>query len=437
MSVGFVTLILFLLLVSLLITGLPLAFCLGATAIILTIWRVGPEALFLVTTTAFHSWSLYTLIALPLFVLMATFLSKSDIADDLYELMLHWMGPLRGGLAMGTVIICAIFAAMSGVSAAGTVTMGLTALPSMLKRGYHQDIALGAISAGGSLGILIPPSIIMIVFASITGTSVARLFMAGFVPGLVITAIFVFYIGLRCVIQPELGPVLPKEDRFPLRKKISLLRGIFFPIILVFLVLGSIYTGITTPTEASAIGALGALVCVVIKGRFSWKVFQEATLGAFRVSVMCGWIVLGAKLFSHVYATTGAGEFILSIFSGLETNRWLILIVMQIILFLLGMFIDPIGIMMITLPVFMPIVEQFGFHPIWFGILFTVNMELAYITPPFGFNLFYLKGVVPETITMGDIYRSVIPFVVLEAIGLAIVIIFPRLSLWLPQLLLG
>ena len=208
MSVGFVTLVLFLLLVSLLITGLPLAFCLGATAIILTIWQVGPEALFLVTTTAFHSWSLYTLIALPLFVLMATFLSKSDIADDLYELMFHWMGPLRGGLAMGTVIICAIFAAMSGVSAAGTVTMGLTALPSMLKRGYHQDIALGAISAGGSLGILIPPSIIMIVFASITGTSVAKLFMAGFVPGLVITAIFVFYIGLRCVIQPQLGPVL-------------------------------------------------------------------------------------------------------------------------------------------------------------------------------------------------------------------------------------
>jgi len=368
---------------------------------------------------------------------MANFLSKSEIADDLYEMMYHWMGPMRGGLAIGTIIICAIFAAMSGVSAAGTVTMGLTALPSMLKRGYQKDMVLGTIAAGGSLGILIPPSIIMIVFASLTGTSVAKLFMAGFIPGLVITAIFIIYIGFRCLLQPHLGPALPPEDRLSLRQKVALLQGIFFPIVLVMLVLGSIYTGIATPTEASAVGALGALLCVAIKGRLTWKIFQDANMGAFRVSVMCGWIVLGAKLFSHVYATTGASDFILSIFSGLEVSPLVILIVMQVILFLLGMFIDPIGIMMITLPVFMPIADQLGFHPVWFGILFTINMELAYITPPFGFNLFYLKGVVPEDITLTDIYRSVIPFVVLESIGLAIIILFPALSLWLPDVLLG
>ena len=437
MSIGVVTLILFGLLALLLISGLPLAFGLGATAVVLTLWRLGPEALYIITSTAFSSWSLYTLVALPLFVLMANFLSRSGIADDLYQMMHHWMGPLRGGLAMGTVIICAVFAAMSGVSAAGTVTMGIVALPAMLSRGYQKDIAVGSISAGGSLGILIPPSIIMIIFDSLTGESVGRLFMGGVIPGLVICAIFVTYIGIRSLLQPHLGPALPKEERVSLSQKFKLIRALFFPISLVLLVLGTIYTGITTPTEASAIGAFGALICTIINRRFSWKMFKEATLGAFRLSVMCGWIVLGAKCFSHIYAATGASEFMLGLVSGFEVSPWLVLIAMLLVLFVLGMFIDPIGIMMITLPVFAPLVEQLGFNMVWFGILFTINMELAYITPPFGFNLFYMKGVVPSNITMGDIYRSIVPFVVLEMIGLALVMMVPQLALWLPSTMLG
>lgn len=437
MSIGAVTLILFGFLALLLISGLPLAFGLGATAVVLILWQLGPEALYIITSTAFSSWSLYTLVALPLFVLMANFLSRSGIADDLYEMMHNWMGPLRGGLAMGTVIICAVFAAMSGVSAAGTVTMGIVALPAMLSRGYQKDIAVGSISAGGSLGILIPPSIIMIIFASLTGESVGRLFMGGVIPGLVICAIFVTYIGIRSLLQPHLGPALPKEERVSLSQKFKLIRALFFPISLVLLVLGTIYTGVTTPTEASAIGAFGALICTIINRRFSWKMFKEATLGAFRLSVMCGWIVLGAKCFSHIYAATGASEFMLGIVSGFEVSPWLVLIAMLLVLFVLGMFIDPIGIMMITLPVFAPLVEQLGFNMVWFGILFTINMELAYITPPFGFNLFYMKGVVPSSITMGDIYRSIVPFVVLEMIGLALVMVVPQLALWLPGTMLG
>lgn len=205
------------------------------------------------------------------------------------------------------------------------------------------------------------------------------------------------------------------------------------PILLVLLVLGTIYTGICTPTEASAVGAFGALVCTIINRRFSWQMFNEATLGAFRLSVMCGWIVLGAKCFTHVYTATGAGDLILTLISGLQVNRWLIMIAMQFILLILGCFIDPIGIMMITLPVFTPIVVAAGFNLVWFGILFTINMELAYITPPFGFNLFYMKGVVPEDITMGDIYRSIVPFVGLEMTGLALVMAFPQIALWLPN----
>jgi tripartite ATP-independent transporter DctM subunit len=437
MSIGLVTAILFIFLALLLLSGLPLAFGLGATAVVLALWRMGPEALFLLTTTAFSSWTLYTLVALPLFVLMANFLARSGIADDLYEMMYHWLGPLRGGLAMGTVIICALFAAMSGVSAAGTVTMGLVALPSMLRRNYHKDIALGAISAGGSLGILIPPSIIMIVFASLTGASVGKLFMGGVIPGVVIAALFVIYIGIRTLIQPHLGPSIPDEEKISWGQKLKLIRAVIFPVALVVLVLGTIYTGITTPTEASAIGAFGALVCTLVKGRFSWAMFQEATLDAFKLSVMVGWIVLGAKAFSHIYAATGAGNFILGMISGLELSSWLVLLAMQLILFILGMFIDPIGIMMITLPVFLPLSQELGFDLIWFGVLFTVNMELAFISPPFGLNLFYMKGVVPSTIGMGDIYRSVLPFIALEVLGLILIILFPQLVLWLPNAMMG
>jgi len=433
MTVGAITIIIFALIALMLLSGLPLAFGLGATAVVLTLWQMGPESLFLITTTAFSSWTMYTLIALPLFVLMANFLARSGIADDLYEMMYHWMSGLRGGLAMGTVLICALFAAMSGVSAAGTVTMGLVALPSMLKRGYKKDIAVGAISAGGSLGILIPPSIIMIVFASLTGESVGKLFMGGVIPGLIISALFVSYIGIRCFFRPQLGPTLPKEERLPLRSKLVLFRAVLFPVGLVLLVLGSIYAGITTPTEASAIGAFGALLCVIVKKRFSWTMFRDACLGALRLSVMAGWIMLGAKLFSHIYAATGAGDFLVGLITGMNIGPWVVLILMQVILFLLGMFIDPIGIMMITIPVFLPLVEQFGFSPLWFGIIYTINMELAYITPPFGFNLFYMKGVVPKEISMGDIYRSVLPFVGLEAIGLVLVMAFPVLALLIPS----
>ena len=437
MSIGLVTLILFIFLALLLLSGLPLAFGLGATAVVLALWKMGPEALFLLTTTAFSSWTLYILVALPLFVLMANFLARSGIADDLYEMMYHWIGSLRGGLAMGTVIICALFAAMSGVSAAGTVTMGLVALPSMLKRNYHKDIAVGAISAGGSLGILIPPSIIMIVFASLTGASVGKLFMGGFIPGLVIAGLFVTYIGIRTQIQPHLGPSIPEEEKISWGQKFRLVRAVIFPVALVVLVLGTIYTGITTPTEASAIGAFGALICTIVKRRFSWAMFQEATLEAFKLSVMVGWIVLGAKAFSHIYAATGAGNFILGLISGLELSSWLILVAMQLILFVLGMFIDPIGIMMITLPVFLPLSKELGFDLIWFGVLFTINMELAFISPPFGMTLFYMKGVVPNSISMGDIYRSVLPFMALEVLGLGLVILFPQLVLWLPNAIMG
>jgi len=436
-SVGLLTVILFFILIVLLVTGLPVAFSLGFAGLILMLWQLGTSSLYLIFATAFSNWNNYILLAIPLFVLMANFLKESGIADDLYEMMYRWMGPLRGGLAMGTVVICAIFAAMSGVSAAGTVTMGKIALPSMLKRGYDKRIALGAIAAAGSLGILIPPSVMMVIFASLTGESVARLFIGGVIPGIMLAGIFIIYIGVRALFQPQLGPAVPKEELYPLRQKLVVFRAVAVPVMLILLVLGIIYLGVATPTEAAGIGAFGAIIVSVINRRFSWSVLREASKDALFVTVMCGWIVLGAKSFAHVYTQVGVPAFLSDVIVGLGVNRWVIIVMMQLILLILGCFIDPMGIMMITLPVFVPIIEELGFSLLWFGILFTVNMEIGYITPPFGFNLFYLKGVAPPGITLRDIYNSITPFVVLEIIGLAMLMVFPQIVLWLPQTMMG
>ena len=434
MNIALITILLFGLLLLLLALGFPLAFCFGSVAVIFITWQWGSEALFILATTAFSSWTSFILIAVPLFILMANFLERSGLADDLYDMMYKWAGSLRGGLAMGTVLICAIFAAMAGISGVATVTMGLIALPSMLRRNYDKIIAVGCISAGGTLGILIPPSIIMILYASLTGESVGKLFMGGVFPGIILAAIFIAYIGIRTFFQPHLGPPIPKEERATWKEKFQSLKAVILPIILIFLVLGVIYTGICTPTEASGIGALGALVVIIIKRRFTWQMFTDALRRTLNLTAMVMWILLGAKCFSHIYIAIGASEFVHSVITGFEVNRWIILIGMQVVFFILGCFMDPAGIIMICTPVFIPLIKKLGFDPVWFGVLFTINMEIGYITPPFGFNLFYMKSLAgPMGVSMGEIYRSIIPFTILAILGIVIIMLFPQLVLWLPS----
>jgi tripartite ATP-independent transporter DctM subunit len=438
MSLSLITILLFGLLLLLLSLGLPLTFCFGGVAVLFMVWQWGPASLFTLDTTAYGEWTSFILIAVPLFILMANVLERSGIAEDLYEMMYRWMGGLKGGLGMGTIAICAVFAAMAGISAVATVTMGLIALPSMLKRNYDPSIAVGCISAGGTLGILIPPSVIMILYASLTGTSVGKLFMGGIIPGLLLSLIFIAYIGIRCQIQPHIGPPVPKEERYSMGEKIRSLYAVIAPIILILLVLGLLYLGICTPTEAAGIGAMGAFVVLFVKKRFTWSVLHDSLTRTCRLSAMVLWILLGAKCFSHVYTALGASDLVYSIFTGMEVNRWLLLIAMQFILLIMGFFMDPAGIIMICTPVFVPLASQMGFDPIWFGVLFTINMELGYITPPFGFNLFYMKGLAgPLGISMQQIYRSIVPFVILEIIGLAIIMAFPSLVLWIPQKMIG
>ncbi|MEW5912393.1 MAG: TRAP transporter large permease subunit [Thermodesulfobacteriota bacterium] len=424
-------LLLLILVLVLLGLGIPIGFALGGVSVAGVLLLMGPEGLYMLFATAYGEVTNYLLIAVPLYIFMANMLGVSDLADDLYQAVHSWFGRLRGGLAIGTVVICALFAAMAGISSVATVAMGLIALPSMLKRGYHKHLALGCISAGGALGILIPPSIIMIIYGSIAEVSIGQLFMGGVVPGILLTLIFVVYIGVRCLISPELGP--PDTERLSLVDKVKAVRGIVLPLLLIASVLGVIYFGVCTPTEAAAIGAAGALLCSLIYGKLTLRNLYQACMRTLRLNAMVLWIMIGAVAFSHLMSLAGLHTHTLNLISKVKAEPWVILAVMQLTFFILGMFLDPAGVIMITTPVFLPIVNQLGFDPVWFGVLFVINMEMAYLTPPFGFNLFIMKGVAPPDISMSDIYRSIIPYVALQALCLVLAIIFPKLILWLPQ----
>ena len=437
MNVGLITVLLFGSMLIPLAMGIPIAFALGGVAVIFIFLMWDVTGLIVLPAQAMSAATSFVLVALPLFIFMGNMLQRSGVAEKLYETFYRWLGPVRGGLAMGTVLICTIFAAMAGISGAATVTMGVVALPSMLKRNYDKKIAIGCISAGGALGVLIPPSILMILLSLFTGVSVGRLFAGGVIPGLVLAALFIGYIAVRCWFQPNLGPALPPEDRVTWSEKIISLRAVILPILLVLAVLGTIFTGIATPTEAAAVGAMGSIICAAIGRQLTWQNLKEASYASLRLTVMVMWIFLGASCFANVYTAVGGPQFMNEFILGLGLNRWVVFIGMQLSFFILGCFLDPTAIMMITTPVFLPLIITMGFDPLWYGIVFVVNMEMAFLTPPFGFNLFYMKGVVPKGITMGDIYRSVGPFVILQAIGLIIVILFPSLATWLPNLWLG
>jgi tripartite ATP-independent transporter DctM subunit len=432
MSIELLTIVFFLTLFVILLLGLPLSFVLGGVSLIFIYFTWGPQGFYMVGAQIWGGMTKFTLVAIPLFVLMAMLLERAGIANDLYEMMYLWFGPIRGGLAIGTVVICAIFAAMCGISGAAVVSMGSIALPSMLKRNYNKSLALGCINSGGGWGILIPPSVIMILYALISGESVGKLFAAGIFPGLLLLFLVSTYIGVRCYFQPHLGPPLDPEQRGDWKRKLISLKAILLPALVVISVLGCIIMGITTITEAAAIGVLGALFSVQVHSKVTWKIIREACERTLRLTGMIMWILFGAYCFSAAYQGMGAPHFISHVMEHVPGGAWGSMIFIQIFIFVLAMVLDPAGIMMITVPIFLPVVLAHGFDPVWFGILFTINMEIGYMTPPFGFNLFYLKAIVPPSITMVDIYRSVIPFTLVESTGLAIVMFFPKIATWLP-----
>ncbi len=434
MSIELVTVVMFGGLIAALVMGIPLAWCLGGVAVIVTYLLWGTEGMLLIVFNTFGSMWNIVLVAIPLFISMGILLERAGIAESLFETMHRWSGRLRGGIAMGTVGICAIFAAMTGVTATATLTMGLIAVPAMLKRGYNKNIALGTVAGAGTLGILIPPSIISILIALIGRVSVGKLFMAGVVPGLLLGAMFIAYIGIRAWLNPQLCP--PHPERFTLKEKILSLRAVILPLLIIVAVLGSIFFGIATPTEASSLGVVAVLIAVAIHRRFSWKLIKDTTTETFRITVLTMWIFFGAMVFSAVYARAGGASFITELVMGLGMGRWGILIAINLIAFSLGMFLDPFAIIFILVPIGFPMIKELGFDPIWFGILFVINMQMGYVTPPFGYQLFYLKSVAPPGITTGDIYKSIFPFLGVLIAGMAIIMIFPQIALWLPNLMM-
>lgn len=436
MSIELITILLFGSLFTLIFLGVPVAFALGAVSVIFLTIFVGSQALFMIPTIVFKQMN-PLLLSVPLFLLMANMLERSGIAEDLYEAMYKCLGSLKGGLAIGTVLIGTIFAAISGITGTATVTMGLIALPSMLKRGYDKHLVVGSIMAGGALGIVIPPSVDMIIYASATGESIGKLFFGGLVPGIVIAIMHMLYIGTICALKPSLGPAIPQEETISLKEKIKSLKPVIGPLILIVVILGVIYQGIATPTEAAAVGAFGVFVLSALnkKNRINWAMVASALQRTLRLTCMVLWLVAVASCFNACFIRLGARDLIIKLIVGADLDRWIVLIIIQITIFILGMVMDDYAIILLAAPIYLPIIKSLGFDTLWFGILFILNIECAFLTPPYGFNLFYMKGIVPKEITTLDLYKSVVPFVIIQLLGLILTMIFPSIATWLPSMM--
>ena len=437
MSIEWITVLLFGGMLLLLLTGLPITFILGGFGIVVAFFLWGPESLTMVLFGVRSVMGYGVLVSIPLFVFMGMILSRSGIIDAFYTAMLNWLGFLPGSLAMVTVGVCTVMAAMVGEVTPATLTMGTIALPAMLKRGYDKEIAIGCIQAGAALGFLIPPSVIAILYAVVAKQSIGQFFAGGLVPGLLLAAMITVYVVVRSAIQPRLAPVVPREERASWREKFSSLRALIFPVLVVGMVLGSILLGIATPVEASAIGAFATLIGAAITRKLSWSMLKDATSMTLRLTAIAMWIFVAALAFGKVYGALGASELVEKTLNVLNVGPLGVLIIMQLSYFFLGMILDDTAILFICLPIYIPIAIHLGFSPLWFGVLYIVNMQMAYLTPPFGYCLFLIKSVVPKDITMGDIYRSVWPFVIIQGICLALCIAFPEIVLWFPKLLFG
>lgn len=433
MSSEFVLAIMFASLVGLLLTGLPLAFTLGALALVFTITLWGPAALSVTVLNLYSTMTSESLLAIPLYVMMASILQRSGVIESLYRAMELWSRRLPGGLAVGTIAICTIIAAMTGIVGAAVAAMGMLALPSMLKRKYSPELAIGTICAGGTLGILIPPSVITIVYAVTAQASIGQMFIAGVVPGLLLASLYIGYIVLRSALNPSIAPRPDNEAPATWEERVASLKSLVLPLLIIVGVLGTIYMGIATPTEAAAVGVFLAFLSSLIERRFGWELISGVALDVVKVTAMILWITIGARAFVAIFTGTGGADFLLSFIQDLDANRWIVLAIMLGILFFLGMFLDEMGIILLCVPVFLPVIDFLEFDRLWFGILFLVSAQMAYISPPFGYTLFYMKGVLPAGIGMGTVYRAIVPFILLQAIGIFICALFPELVLWLPQ----
>ena len=432
MDVGTISLAIPALLILLLLAGIPLAFATGMTAAIAAVVLFGPNSLLLIVSRIFDLTTNYSLLSVPMFVLMGFILERSGVAEALYRALHIWTARIPGGLAVATILAGTVMAAMVGVVGAEVVTLGLIALPAMLRRGYNKSISLGVICAAGSLGTMIPPSIVLIVYGLVANVSISALFTAAVLPGLLLSALYISYIVVRCTITPELAPPALEEDRnLPLVEKLRLGKGLVLPVLIIIGVLGSLYLGIATPTEGASIGVVGAIIASLVNRKFSLSSLADSVRQTGTTIGSVVWIFFGANALVSVYSLSGGVAYLESIITGLPLPPVGIIGVMVLILFVLGTFIDWIGIAFLTMPIFTKAIVALGYDPIWFGIVFCMSMQISYLSPPFGPACFYLKSVAPPHISLGDIFRSIWPFIILLWIGLIIVVLYPDIALWL------
>ncbi|WP_348814721.1 TRAP transporter large permease subunit [Halomonas sp. H10-59] len=449
-GIGALTLLMFGTLMVVLVAGLPLAFVTGGLGVVF-LYLVGDQHMLnLMPSRIFPMMTNYQLSAIPLFIFMASVLEKAGIIEELFDVVYKWMGGLKAGLAIATIIASTLLAAMVGVIGAAVVTMGLIALPAMLKRNYQPEIALGSIMAGGTLGILIPPSILAIIYGVIAQQSVGELYLGSLIPGLLLAGMYAFYCWLRGTLNVKVAPPMPEEDRVSTAEKLRLLRNMLAPIALVLLVLGIIFTGVATPVEAAGIGTFGALVVAAMHKRLTWPNLHAACMTTLVATAMVMWIIFGASIFVGFYILQGGQTFVQELIAGAGLGPYAVLALMMVLLVALGMFLDWVGILLLAVPIFVPLIKGLDFTGVfglpgvdpadvslWFGVIYLVNMQMSFLSPPFGYALFYIKGVCPPHITMGQIFRSSFPFLALQALGLLLVIMFPALVTWLPNLAYG
>jgi len=427
----FAAILLFSMLLLFLCVGVPIAFSLGLTSAVGTVLLLGPDALIQLANTAFGQGSNNLFIVAPLFIFMAALLSYSGVAQQAFEAAYRWLNRLPGALASSSILACTVFASISGSSPATAATIGRIAMPEMLRHGYNKRMAAGVVAAGGTLGILIPPSVVMIIFGIITETSIGLLFIAGILPGLLISSLMILCTSTAAYIRPGLAPAGPE---FTWGERFSSLKGLWGIILLFLLVIGSIYLGIATPAESAAIGAGGALLLALALRRLTWPQFIEALSSSAQTTAMLMFLIFSGFSLSFVISAFGIGQGLTGVLLTAGIGPWLVLIGYLVLLILLGTVVDPASMMVITLPIMFPVLVEMGFEPIWLGVLTTIAAEIGMITPPVGLNLFVLKGVSPEEVSMTDIIVGSLPYALLLVVGLIIMMVFPEIVLWLPSL---
>jgi len=435
MSYELIAILMFASMMVLLMTGQRVFAAIGFVAAGAALLLYGEGAVEMPFNAAFKLFNWFPMLTLPLFIYMGYILAESGIAEDLYRMLHVWFGRVRGGLAIGTIFLMVIISAMNGLSVAGMAIGATIALPEMLRRGYDKVLISGVVQGGSSLGILVPPSVVMVLYGMIARQPVSQLWLAGVMPGLLMAAMFVIYVLVRCRLNPELAPVVSEEElQMPLGEKLALLRAGVIPFLIFFTMTGLFVMGITSLVESSAVGATSATLAAAIKGRLSWKLITETARKTLGISCMFLWLILAALAFGAIFDGLGAVRAIESLFiTSWDLSPWQIIIMMQLSFIIMGMFLDDTAMLVIVAPLYVPLVKILGFDLVWFGVLYTMTCQIAYITPPFGYNLFLMRAMAPKEIGLTDIYRSIWPFVVMMALTIALVMIFPQLALWLPQ----